>query len=234
MIDFISIYYRQEISVCLRSKKESILKWLKRHKQYTKGKLEEGTFETDPFSLFNRWWKDTKENRDNFSHMVLSTVSKDNIPHSRIVLLKRFSDEGFVFFTNYLSRKGSHIKDNKRVALNFFSPYLDRQVVIQGRCKKLPKAASDAYFSTRPLDSQIGAHVSQQSRVIASRAFLLNEFSRIKKKYRGKSVPRPSWWGGYLVVPQTMEFWQGRPYRLNDRILFSKTKQGWRHVRLSP
>ena len=210
-------------------------RWINKGKQYTKGTLVEGEFETDPIALFSKWFQEVQRLKsDNFSWMVLSTIGTGGMPASRIVLLKEFSEEGFVFFTDYGSKKAQEIKKNNRVALVFFCLPLEKQVIVQGRCKKISSESSDAYFETRPKNSQISSWVSRQSRKISSRDLFVQKFEKMKKQYTGQSVPRPESWGGYLVAPKKIEFWQGRPYRLNDRILFQKKGRKWEYGRLSP
>jgi pyridoxamine 5'-phosphate oxidase len=155
-------------------------------------------------------------------------------PSSRIVLLKGFDEDGFVFYTNYRSNKGLEIEQNNHVAINFFWAELERQVRIEGEIEKVSDEESEEYFHQRPIGSQIGAWVSEQSSVISSREVLENRQIELEAKYQNGIVPKPPHWGGYRVRPNKIEFWQGRPSRLHDRILFTKTIDGWKIERLSP
>ena len=164
--------------------------------------------------------------------MSLSTVDISNFPITRIVLLKKFSDEGFVFYTNYNSRKGKAIDKNSNVCLSFFWPSTEQQVIINGRAVKLSTIDSENYFNSRPIGSQLGAVVSNQSEIIDSRKLLEDKMTKLKQEKN--SIKRPENWGGYNVLPHSIEFWQGRDNRLHDRILYQKENNIWNHVRLSP
>ena len=201
---------------------------------YTKEKLSEKSLR-DPMPLFEKWMEEAIEGKVNEpTAMMLSTVSEDNIPSSRVVLLKLFSREGFHFFTNYNSRKGNEIRVNSHVALLFFWPELEREVRIEGAAGFSSKEISDQYFSERPYESQISAIISPQSQVVSSREELEEIWEKRFAMASGKTLKRPGDWGGYLVKPERIEFWQGRPNRLHDRILFEKDQGKWVISRLAP
>lgn len=167
--------------------------------------------------------------------MVLATASVDGRPSARVVLLKSVDDSGFVFYTNYRSRKGSDIESNPRAALTFFWPEMNRQVRIEGTVARLTAAESDRYFSSRPRDSQLSSLTSAQSQPINNRGELDRRFDELKHLYDGKSIPRPGHWGGYRVQPESMEFWQSRVARLNDRVIYNRRGDGsWTTMRLQP
>jgi pyridoxamine 5'-phosphate oxidase len=166
--------------------------------------------------------------------MNVSTVSKEGKPSSRIVLLRNFSENGFVFYTNYNSKKGNDISENNSAAINFFWPQLERQIRIEGKLQKVDSKISDEYFASRPHDSQLGAWASNQSEVLKNRQELEEKFAALEKKFAGINVPRPEHWGGYCLVPDSIEFWQGRPSRIHDRIKFTTVNNEWKIERLSP
>ena len=203
-------------------------------KSYLKGVLNEGELPGNPIKLFSDWFGfiDSKRTELEPNAMSLSTVNKDNTPITRIVLLKKFSKEGFVFFTNYNSRKGQAIKNNPNVSLSFFWPSTEQQVIISGIASKLDEIDSENYFNSRPIGSQLGALVSNQSEVIKSRDILENKMTELKLSKT--NIIRPKNWGGYIVSPFSIEFWQGRDNRLHDRILYKKENDIWNYVRLSP
>jgi pyridoxamine 5'-phosphate oxidase len=203
-------------------------------KNYTRATLSEKSVH-DPFPLFEKWMEEAIEGRVNEpTAMLLSTVSEENKPSSRVVLLKLFTQEGFHFFTNYNSRKGNEISANSHVALLFFWPELEREVRIEGMATRSSKEISDQYFSERPYESQISAIVSPQSRVVESRDALERLWNEKQIASNGGKLERPESWGGYFVRPSRIEFWQGRPNRLHDRILFVKNEQEWLVSRLAP
>lgn len=200
---------------------------------YTKNELIEKNVIENPIEQFKIWFEDAiKSGIKEPNAMCLSTLKNDR-PSSRIVLLKGI-DEGFVFFTNYESNKGIEISMNQFAALNFFWAELERQIRIEGFVEKVTEAESDEYFYSRPRGSQIGAWVSNQSKVIENRAILEEKLIEIEKKYNNQPIPRPPHWGGYRLIADRIEFWQGRPSRLHDRILYSKIESNWRIERLSP
>lgn len=202
---------------------------------YSKMELDENRINKNPILQFEQWLKeaiDTGVIEPNA--MTLSTVNTEGKPSSRIVLLRDISDLGFIFYTNYNSRKGKEITENNFAALNFFWPQLERQVRVEGNLEKVSEAISDAYFNSRPHESKVGAWVSNQSEIIKNRKDLEDEFSKSAAQYSGKTVPRPAHWGGYLLKPNTVEFWQGRPNRLHDRIQYILTENKWLISRLAP
>ncbi len=198
--------------------------------------LEREDLDDDPIEQFEEWFSYACEtvpmDPNAFS---IATVDQEGRPSSRTVLLKYFDENGFVFFSNYGSEKAKHIESNPHVAMLFFWSEAARQVKIRGTAEKVPTSETLKYFATRPRGSQIGAWVSAQSSVISSRALLETEFRRLKDKFRDKEVPLPSFWGGYRVVPQEIEFWQGRRNRLHDRFRYTLEDDGrWSIARLAP
>lgn len=205
-------------------------------REYTQKGLIETELAADPFSQFEQWFQQACEAELlEPNAMVLSTVSAEGVPHQRTVLLKYFDASGFVFFTNYGSRKAHQIDANPHVSVLFPWYPLERQLVLIGTASKISAAESLKYFSSRPRGSQIGAWVSRQSSVIGSRQLLEMQFESIKTKFLNQEVPLPDFWGGYRVVPSSFEFWQGRPNRLHDRLLYQAQGDGqWAVQRLSP
>ena len=205
-------------------------------RDYMKEALSENQVGENPFRQFDRWWDEAvKAEIDEVNAMTLSTVSSDGKPTARIVLLKGYDDYGFVFFTNYESKKGKDLLLNPNGSLLFFWKELERQVRIEGTCEKVSEAESDQYFYSRPEGSRIGAWASPQSQEISSRDVLDSNLAELEKRFRDTPVTRPPHWGGYRIKPQTMEFWQGRPSRLHDRIAYSQDSSGdWKFVRLAP
>ena len=202
--------------------------------KYLKGELIEKNLPKDPFDLFDNWFEDLEKfgNERENNAMSLSTVNDKNVPTTRVVLLKQFSKNGFVFYTNYDSRKGKHIDNNPNVCISFYWPSMERQVIINGKVSKISSIESDKYFNSRPKSSQLGAIISNQSEIIPSRKYL--EEKLIKFNISNNNLNRPSNWGGYILKPELFEFWQGRDSRLHDRIIFSKSKTNWDQKRLSP
>lgn len=198
--------------------------------------LNENDLETSPFAQFAHWFEDARRQVPSHPDAVtLATATAGGAVSSRVVLLKSFDEHGFVFFTNYQSRKGEQISENPRVALCFFWPSLDRQVRVEGVAVKTTEDESDAYFATRPRGSQIGAWASCQSKVIPGRGDLDKRFRDLESDYRERQVPRPPHWGGYRVIPIEIEFWQGRPDRLHDRFVYRlREPKDWIIERLSP
>jgi pyridoxamine 5'-phosphate oxidase len=204
-------------------------------KEYSKASLDERTVSKDPLQQFDRWFKeavDAKVPEPTAFH--LSTVNGGR-PASRIVLLKGIENGMFVFYTNYQSRKGKELDENPACSLTFFWPELERQVRIEGVASRIDAKRSDEYFQSRPRGSQVGAWASPQSSVINERSLLEERAKQIEEKYKGlDKLPRPHQWGGYEIDPVMIEFWQGRPSRLHDRILFTREDAGWRINRLAP
>jgi len=206
-------------------------------KSYTKSALTEDTLSDNPMELFQKWFYEVEatEGVDEPNAMTMATFGQDGFPKSRVVLLKKYTHEGFIFYTNYTSEKGKAIDNNPKVCLSFFWPNMERQIIIKGVAEKIPENLSDGYFESRPEGSKLGAIVSPQSSVIPSREFLEKELENLEKEYRNKEIARPEYWGGYIVKPVSMEFWQGRPNRLHDRIRYTLQKDfDWKMERLAP
>lgn len=202
---------------------------------FSKQTLDENDVHKNPFTQFSKWFTEAVDAQVlDPNAMTLCTTTKDGKPSARIILLRNFDENGFVFYTNYTSRKGGEIDENPNAALLFFWPELERQVRIEGVLVKQKTEESDKYFQSRPRPSKIGAWTSSQSKVIENRKILDEEYEKFSAKYPGEDVPRPEHWGGYILNPATIEFWQGRPSRLHDRILYTKEKERWRIVRLAP
>jgi pyridoxamine 5'-phosphate oxidase len=197
--------------------------------------LAEGDVGHDPLALFDRWFREAQE-AGIYLHesMTLATASPDGSPSAREVLLKGFGPEGFAFYTNYESRKAAELELNPRAALLFHWATLHRQIRIEGPVTRTTQAESDAYHASRPRGSRIAAWASQQSAEIDSRASLERRFQEKEAEFRGSDVPLPPFWGGFRVIPERMEFWQGRANRMHDRILFRRAEEGWTVARLSP
>lgn len=203
---------------------------------YSQQSLSESDIDPNAIAQFAKWWQEAVDSKiDEVNAMTLATASPDGIPSARIVLLKGFSQEGFVFFTNYNSYKGKQLAENPKACLVFFWKELERQVRITGIIKKVSAAESDEYFHSRPLGSQIGASVSPQSSIIESREWLEQRYAEKEKAAADGKVERPSHWGGYVLTPVLIEFWQGRPSRLHDRFEYSLQENGsWKAERLAP
>lgn len=204
-------------------------------KDYQLKSLTEAEVAKNPFAQFTVWWDEAvASDIDEVNAMALSTVSEQGRPSSRIVLLKGFDEQGFVFFTNYNSDKGRQIEQQQFVSLLFFWKELERQVRIEGRAIKVGEEESDAYYNSRPIGSRLGAWASPQSQKITDRSVLEQALEKITAEYGDKLVPRPSHWGGYRVMPTRIEFWQGRSSRLHDRILYEEVDGYWQISRLAP
>lgn len=206
-------------------------------KSYEKSELLETSIPEDPINLFHKWFHEVEaiDTASEVNAMTVSTIGLDGFPKSRVVLLKKFNEEGFIFYTNYNSEKGKAILQNPNVCLSFFWPAAERQVIIKGIAEKTSEVISDNYFASRPDGSKIGAIVSPQSEVISNREFLESKLHELENKFEGKEIPRPNNWGGFLVQPISVEFWQGRPNRLHDRIIYKiNDNLTWKIQRLAP
>lgn len=205
-------------------------------RDYKLHSLNEADMAANPIDQFTRWWDDAvKSEIDEVNAMTLATATMNGLPSARIVLLKGYDMRGFTFFTNYQSHKGRELEQNPRASLVFFWKELERQIRIEGMVEKLPEAESEAYFQSRPPGSRIGAWASPQSTVIADRTIIENNVTAFEKKFSTGDVPRPEHWGGYLVKPVNIEFWQGRSNRLHDRIKYVlEMGHKWHIERLAP
>lgn len=204
--------------------------------EYRQRQLSENDVKPDPIAQFGVWWNEAVSSQiEEVNAMTLATASVDGVPAARIVLLKEYDKRGFVFFTNYESFKGKQLAENPRACLVFFWKELERQIRITGLVEKVAAAESDAYFNSRPEGSRLGAWTSPQSQVIENREWLDIEEAKKKEAFSGKEIVRPPHWGGYVVKPVIMEFWQGRPSRLHDRIQYTLDEKGeWLIERLAP
>lgn len=203
-------------------------------KSYMKGSLSEEDVQADPIDQFNIWFDQAQHAElPEPNAMTVASVDENGKPSARVVLIKEVTKEGFVFFTNYESRKGQALLANPRAALLFFWPELERQIRIEGSVEKISEEESDEYFHSRPLDSRIGAWASPQSRVISGRGELVTKAAEYALKF-ALNPPRPPHWGGFRVKPDAAEFWQGRPSRLHDRILYTLVQDTWKIERLAP
>jgi pyridoxamine 5'-phosphate oxidase len=203
-------------------------------KDYMKSALDDEHADSDPIRQFTRWWDEaTRSQLSEANAMTLATADREGRPSARAVLLKGYDANGFVFFTNYASRKGRELADNPRAALLFFWSELERQVRVEGSVEQLAPVESDEYYRSRPLASRIGAWASPQSEPIASKAWLLARAAEMGLKH-GLNPARPPNWGGYRVRPALLEFWQGRPSRLHDRLLYALEDGAWKRTRLAP
>ncbi|MFC0773920.1 pyridoxamine 5'-phosphate oxidase [Terrimonas alba] len=205
-------------------------------KTYSQKTLTEDSIDSNPIRQFDTWWQEAIDaGIDEINAMTLATASADGVPSARIVLLKGFSEEGFMFFTNYDSYKGKQLLENPKACLVFFWKELERQIRITGLVEKVGEKESDEYFHLRPVASQLGASISPQSAVIENREWLEKRYDEFEKKTGNNTIERPANWGGYLVKPVIIEFWQGRPSRLHDRIEYSLQENGeWKTARLAP
>ena len=206
-------------------------------KSYDKSELLETTIPEDPINLFNRWFHEVEDfgGVDEVNAMTVATIGLDGFPKSRVVLLKKYTFEGFIFYTNYDSEKGKAIENNPNICLSFFWHTMERQVIIKGIAEKTTTNISDGYFESRPDGSKLGAIVSNQSQVIPSRSVLEDKLKQLEKDFQGKEILRPDFWGGFLVKPVEVEFWQGRPNRLHDRIRYQLQDDfSWKIERLAP
>lgn len=208
-----------------------------KRKVYDRSELLENQIKQNPLEQFRDWYMEAEENPEisEANAMAVSTLEEDGCPRTRIVLLKAYTYEGFIFYTNYESRKGHSIETTHKACLHFFWPNLERQIIIKTVVERLAENLSDGYFQSRPKGSQLGAVVSPQSQVIPDRNFLEKNLKELENKFEGKEVPRPENWGGYLARPYEIEFWQGRPNRLHDRILYTLEENfDWKIKRLAP
>jgi len=206
-------------------------------KSYEKSELLETQIPEDPINLFHKWFYEAEDLNaaEEVNAMTVTTIGLDGFPKARVVLLKKFNEEGFIFYTNYNSEKGKAILNNPNVCLSFFWPTVERQIIIKGIAEKTAENISDNYFASRPDGSKLGAIVSPQSEVIPNREFLEDNLKQLEKEWEGKEILRPAHWGGFLVRPVEVEFWQGRPNRLHDRIRYKVTDNyDWKIERLSP
>lgn len=206
-------------------------------RSYEKSQLIENNLPEDPTTLFRNWFIEVEEfgSAAEVNAMTVSTIGLDGFPKSRVVLLKQFTYEGFIFYTNYNSEKGRAIAANPNVCLSFFWHEMERQVIVKGKAEKIAVNLSDGYFESRPLGSRLGAIVSPQSEVIPSRSYLEEKLDQLEKSAEGTEPQRPEHWGGYIVKPVSVEFWQGRANRLHDRIRYSlQTDFSWKVERLAP
>ncbi len=204
-------------------------------KDYSKHVLEENECPQNPIEMLDGWLKNAVEHSVDANAMTVSSVAADGMPSSRIVLIRKLDERGLSFFTNYASQKGREFEAHNKVAVNFFWAWAERQVRVQGIIERLPAEESDAYFDSRPRESQLGAWASDQSEKMASRTELEEKLAEVERRFEGKRVQRPEHWGGYLIKPVHFEFWQGRPSRLHDRIVYEQDQHGaWVISRLNP
>lgn len=204
---------------------------------YEKYELLETTCPENPIELFRDWFLFANESDTVFeaNAMNIATIGSDGFPKNRVVLLKKYTHEGFIFYTNYNSEKGKAIAENNNVCLSFFWAGLERQIIIKGAAEKIAENLSDGYFESRPDGSKLGAWASNQSEVVANKQVLLDSLSAFEAQYKGVEIPRPAHWGGYIVKPVSIEFWQGRPNRMHDRIRYTLLKDfSWKLERLAP
>ena len=205
-------------------------------RNYEKGELTKSSVDPNPLQQFRTWFYEVKESEtvDEVNAMTLTTMGVDGFPKGRVVLLKKYDEYGFYFYTNYKSEKSISISKNEKVSLSFFWPGMERQVIIKGLATKTSKEDSVNYFNSRPAGSKLGAIVSSQSEVIENRQVLENKLELLVREYAEKEIEKPEFWGGFLVAPVSIEFWQGRPNRLHDRIRYTLNNYDWIIERLSP
>lgn len=207
-------------------------------RSYEKYRLDESGVTSNPMDLFQAWYNqaDASDKIEEANAMTVATIRPGGGPRARVVLLKRFTWEGFYFYTNYRSEKGRDIQADPAVCLSFFWDAFERQVIVEGRAEKAPENASDGYFATRPRGSRLGAWASEQSEVVPSRQYLDRRLEEFERRFEGQDVPRPAHCGLYLVRPRIIEFWQGRPNRMHDRLRYTldETDFSWRMERLAP
>lgn len=204
-------------------------------REYKLNKLSEKTVQQDPLNQFEKWFKEVlKVGLIEPNAMILATADNKAKPSVRVVLMKEYGREGFTFFTNYNSRKGQNLSDNSHASILFFWAELERQVRVEGLIKKISRTESKKYFDTRPLESRLAAWTSEQSKMIPGRDYLEAKFQIFKRQFKGRQIPVPPDWGGFRLVPEYFEFWQGRESRLHDRICYKKVTKKWKIFRLSP
>ncbi|MBW7676040.1 pyridoxamine 5'-phosphate oxidase [Chryseobacterium chendengshani] len=207
-----------------------------KRKIYEKSQLIESEIKENPIEQFRDWFLDASSNPtvSEANAMAVSTLEEDGCPRTRMVLLKEFTYEGFIFYTNYNSRKGRSIEKTHKACLHFFWPGLERQIIIKADLEKIAENLSDGYFHSRPKGSQLGAVVSPQSEVIPNKEFLEVKLKELESQFENSEIPRPENWGGYIAKPYEIEFWQGRPNRLHDRIIYQLNNLDWKISRLAP
>lgn len=206
-------------------------------KVYDKSQLLENQIKENPIEQFRDWFLEAEENKmiSEANAMAISTIESDGCPRTRMVLLKSYDGDGFTFYTNYDSRKGKSIENQHFACLHFFWPVLERQIIIKAKVERIAENLSDGYFHSRPKGSQLGAVVSPQSQVIPNRSFLEEKLKNLEAEFENKEIPRPENWGGYIAKPYEIEFWQGRPNRLHDRIIYELQENfDWKISRLAP
>lgn len=203
--------------------------------EYTRSGFEESDVATDPLEQFREWFEEALDaGLHEPNAMTIATSTSDGRPSARIVLLKGYDERGFVFYTNYEGRKARELEANPSCTLAFYWGELERQIRIEGRAARVPDKESDAYFASRPRGSQLGAWTSEQSRTVESRGRLEERLRSLEAEYEGREIPRPPFWGGYRVQPESLEFWQGRENRLHDRLLYARSDGEWKIQRLQP